>query len=209
MNHLLKRAALAVAALLACLFAAPALAADCATGTTPNTLGTTANAAYEATVKVCNAFADVRAVAFTPTVSAAPAYTSGDVMGGLLTFATATRQAGGDGLIQSVTVHFKTAQTAPADFFWCNSNPLASTTLTDNAALAVNAADFAACRVVHVTDCTSMGASGPTVCQAENLALPYGLATGTTGYGFLVTRGAPTLGSTSDVAVSVRFLRNN
>ena len=204
MTTLLKRAAIACALFFALGAAAPALAANCTTAIDPATLAP--NATYQATLKVCDAFADVASRTVNPTVSTT-AYTSGDVMGSLMTFTTATRQPIGDGLIQSVTLHFKSAQTAASDFFWCNSNQLTNTTLTDNGALNVAAADFAACRAIHITDCTSMGT--PTVCTAENLAIPYGLASGTTGYGFLVTRGAPTLASTSDLAVTVRFLRNN
>lgn len=201
----LKRAALAACAMFcASMFAAPALASDCKPISTPQVASA---ATVEVLQKTCAAFADVAARTVTPTVTASSAYAANAVVGGRLSFTTATRQEAGDGLIQSVTLHFKTAQTAASDFFWCNASQLTSTTLTDKAAVSVNAADFSACRAIHITDCTSMGT--PTVCSAENLALPYGLASGTTGYGFLVTRGTPTFGSTSDVAVTVRFLRNN
>jgi hypothetical protein len=49
----LTRAAFGLLALLACAFAAPAFAADCSTVTTPNTLGTTANAQFEILQKLC------------------------------------------------------------------------------------------------------------------------------------------------------------
>ena len=54
MIHLLKRAATAFALFFALAFAAPALA-DCVTPTTPNTVGVTANAQYEAIKKLCEA----------------------------------------------------------------------------------------------------------------------------------------------------------
>ena len=145
-------------------------------------------------------------VAVSPTVSASPAYSSGDVMGGLLTFANVARVAAGSGLLQSVTLNFKSAQTAATDFVWCGGDNPSGTTLTDNAAVAVAAADYNKCRVVHVTDCTGLGT--PSVCAADNLAFPFALSSGTTGYGFLVTRGTPTLASTSDVEVALRILRN-
>lgn len=222
MTHLFKRAAALCALLCGLTLAAPALA-DCTTATSPNTAGTTGNATYEATVKVCQTLAagiplaageahlgevggNIIMVAVNPTVSASPAYASGDVMGGLLTFANAARVSAGSGLLQSVTLNFKSAQTAATDFVWCGGNNPTGTTLTDNAAVAVAAADYNKCRVIHVTDCTSLGT--PSVCAADNLAFPFSLASGTTGYGFLVTRGTPTLASTSDVEVALRILRN-
>lgn len=220
MTHLLKRAALALALFAGLSFAAPALA-DCTTATTPNTAGTTANATYEAIIKVCekaiaatpageNHIGEVGGnivkVTANPTVSASPAYSSGDVMGALLTFSNVARVAAGSGLLQSVTLNFKSAQTAATDFVWCGGDNPTGTTLTDNAAVAVAAADYNKCRVVHVTDCTSLGT--PSVCTADNLAFPFALTSGTTGYGFLVTRGTPTLASTSDVEVALRILRN-
>ena len=78
------------------------------------------------------------------------------VMGGLLTFANAARVSAGSGLLQSVTLNFKIVQTAATDFVWCGGNSPTGTTLTDNAAVAVAAADYNKCRVIHVTDGTSV-----------------------------------------------------
>lgn len=56
MKTLLKRAALGLLAAMACALAPPAMAAvDCTTATTPNTLGTTANAQLEILQKLCAA----------------------------------------------------------------------------------------------------------------------------------------------------------
>lgn len=195
----------------ALVFAAAALPAPAQTVTPSNSAGgVTKVAGQDGSTRASASnplpvMGDVAMITVTPTVSASPAYSSGDAMGGLMTFSNAALRSGGGGLIQAVTVHFKTAQTAPVDFLWCGASNLSSTTLTDNGAVNVATADFAACRAVHVTDCTSLGT--PTVCSADNLAFPYVLATGTTGYGFLITRGSQTLGSTSDVSVSLRILR--
>ena len=220
MTHLFKRAAALCALLCGLTLAAPALA-DCTTATSPNTAGTTGNATYEATVKVCQTLAagiplaageahlgevggNIVKVYATPTVSTS-AYASGDAMGGLLVFANVARVSAGSGLLQSVTLNFKSAQTSATDFVWCDDNPT-GTTVTDNAAVAVAVADYNKCRVIHVTDCVNLGT--PSVCSADNLALPFSLTSGTTGRGFLVTRGTPTLASTSDVEVALRILRN-
>lgn len=148
---------------------------------------------------------DVVTITAAPTVTASSVYASGNSVGGLLTFAGVGRASGGSGFIQAVTLNFKSAQTAATDFAFCNATP-ASTTLTDKTAVSVAVADFDKCRVVHITDCTSLGT--PSVCSADNLALPFALPTGTSGYGFLVTRGTPTYSATSDVSVALRVIRN-
>lgn len=147
---------------------------------------------------------DVVLITASPTVSTT-AYAADDVMGGKMTFANVALRAGGTGLIQEVSLAFKSSQTSPIDFVFCSSDP-SGTTFTDNAAVALAAADYNKCRAIHVTDCADLGT--PSVCTAGNLAFPFDLSSGTTGYGFLVSRGTPTLGSTSDVEVQVRVLRN-
>ena len=148
---------------------------------------------------------DIVVVSATPTVSTT-LYTSGDAIGGLMSFPGAGRTNGGAGLLQAVTVAFKGTQTAAMDFFWCDGSNIPNSAITDNDPVSVGVADFAACRPVVITNCTSVGT--PTVCVQDNLALPYSLSSGITGYGFLVTRGSPKLNSTSDVYVTLRLIRN-
>ena len=177
MKSPLKRAVMACAILCASMFSAPAMAQDISVATV------------------------------TPVVSTSPSYSAGDVVGGLITFQDASRVNGAGGLLQSVRVNFASSQLALAmDFVWCGPSNLPNTTLTDNAAVSVAPADFAACRVVHVTDCVSLGT--PTACVADQLAIPYTLNNKTVGYGFLVTRGSLTMTSPSDVAVTLGLLRN-
>jgi hypothetical protein len=60
MKTLLRRAAVGLLAALACALAMPALAAvDCTAATTPNTLGTTANAQFEMLQKLCANMRDI------------------------------------------------------------------------------------------------------------------------------------------------------
>lgn len=141
-----------------------------------------------------------------PTVTASSAYSAGNVVGSLLTFADAARVAAGTGLLQDVTIYFKSAQTAQTDFMWCGASNVPNTTLTDKSAVSLSVSDFDKCRAIPVVNCTSLGT--PSVCTAGNLAFPFKLSSGTSGYGFLVTRGTPTFGSTSDVKVAVRIIRN-
>ncbi|WP_426043709.1 hypothetical protein [Caulobacter sp. DWR3-1-2] len=53
MTHLLKRGMLALAMMAGLAFAAPAMAVDCTTSTTPNVAGTLANAQFEILQKLC------------------------------------------------------------------------------------------------------------------------------------------------------------
>ena len=148
---------------------------------------------------------NVIVISQSPTVSASPAYSTGDVIGTKLTFDAAVLAAGGSGLVQAVQINCKSAQTGAVDLVLFNADPSAST-FTDNAALAVNAADFnKVIGVVHVTDWTNLGT--PSVAQAGNIALPFTLAS-TALYGVLVARSTPTLGSTSDLTIGLRVIRN-
>jgi len=134
-------------------------------------------------------------------------YATGNVVGGLLTFAGAARVAGLDGLVQQVVVFCKTAQTTAFDLIMFHTNPAAST-FTDKTALAVNVADFdKIIGVAHITDWTNLG--GASVAQALNLAMPYKIAGGsTTAYGVLVARSAPTFASISDIEIALKVLPN-
>jgi hypothetical protein len=129
-----------------------------------------------------------------PTVTAA-LYVTGNVLGtGVLSWAVPPT-----GVIQNVDVEVASTQTAPMDLVLFNDNPTA-TTFTDKAALAVNAADYRkVIGVIHLTDSTSLGT--PTCYQALGLGLAYKLPAGTTMYGCLVTRGAPTFAAATDIGI--------
>lgn len=148
-----------------------------------------------------------------PTVTAASAYASGNVVGGLQTFTSALRQqstdvAGsgiGSALLQHVTLNFKSSQTAQTDLLLFSANPTNST-FTDKAALAVNTADFdKVIAVVHISDCTNLGT--PSSCQSGQLAIPVRNATAATLYGVLVTRGTPTFTATTDLALALDLVQ--
>jgi hypothetical protein len=140
------------------------------------------------------------------TVTASSAYTSGNAVGGLMTIANATRVSAGSGLLQSVVSNMKSAQTTQIDVFIFNANPTGST-CTDKTAFSVAAADFD--KILGVASITTWFSAGtPSVGQAQNLAMPYALASGTTLYACAVTRSTPTYTATTDVSFGFRFLRN-
>lgn len=137
----------------------------------------------------------------------ASAYSSGNVLGTKQTIAGADAGGGYGGLIQSIIINSKAAQTVPIDIILFKSDP-ASSTFTDKAALSINAADFdKILAVVHVTDWTNLGTPG--VAQALNLAIPYGPGAGASLYAVAVVRGAVTPVSTSDFSFAYRLLQNN
>ena len=146
---------------------------------------------------------DVAVVSQTPAVNTV-AYATGDVVGSLLTFEGAALS--GKTLIQAVGLNIKSVQTAAFDLVLFNANPSAST-FTNNEAFAVHTDDKEkVCGVIHITDLTNLG-SNFSYGQAKNEAYPISLV-GTALYGVLVSRGTPTLLSTSDVTITVRLLRN-
>lgn len=146
------------------------------------------------------------------TVQAA-AYSAGNAVGGLITFAGAARVSGAagapgtSGLVQSASIYSKALQTTQFDLILFSSNPTGST-VTDKTAIDVVAADFdKILGVAHITDWTALGATR-SMAQAQNLAMPYALVSATSIYGALVCRGGPTFASTSDISVGLRLIRN-
>jgi hypothetical protein len=146
---------------------------------------------------------DVLTATSTPTVSTS-AYASGDVIGSKMTLTGMARVAGGAGIVQSIILNSKSAQTGAVDLLLFSADP-SSSTFTDNAALSVNAADFdKLIGVAHITDWTNLGT--PSVAQWHTGNLAFDLASGTTLYAVLVARSTPTLASTSDLKLTVNVI---
>jgi hypothetical protein len=147
-----------------------------------------------------------KALTATPTVSTG-AYTSGDNVGGKVTLASACRDTTGSGIIQSVVITSKSIQTATFDVVFFSADPSGST-FTDNVAQAVVDADLS--KVIGVAQCTTVVAlAAESIHQATAIGLPFALSGGaTTLYAAIVVRGTPTLGSTSDIWLSVRVLQD-
>jgi hypothetical protein len=141
-----------------------------------------------------------------PTVSTT-AYTSGDCIGGKLTFTGMARANGLTGLVQTAMIQCKSAQTFAADLIIFHTDP-SSTTFTDNSALSVNAADFdkVALRIPFVAgDWSSLGT--PSIAEVSAQGKLYQAAASSQDlYGVLVARGTPTLASTSDIKVVLKAL---
>jgi hypothetical protein len=108
----------------------------------------------------------------------------------LLSFTSVARVSAGSGLIQSAVLSFTSGVVPATDLIMFNASP-SSSTITDKTAIAVNSADVGkVIAVIHITDCVLGGASAPSLCQAEQQAVPFVLPSGTTVYGALVARAA-------------------
>jgi hypothetical protein len=179
----------------------------------PNNANGSATSANSAPVVIAS---DQAAVATTgtgivhkaPTVTVtAGAYTSGQVVGGLITITNAFRVSGGSGVIQSVNVTVKTSLTAPYDIFFFDSNP-SNGTYTDNATFALNTTDAGfICGIVHCNDLVSGGT--PQILQATNIAIPCSNGSSNASlYAIIVIRGGQTYASTSAVGLNVLIAQN-
>jgi hypothetical protein len=136
-----------------------------------------------------------------PTVSTSPQYTAGDIVGGLLTFTNVGRVANGKVSLQTVEVTIKSNVTPNMRLILFSADPT-STTKTDNAALAVNAADVFKLR-------GSIGIAGwvnlntAKFAQATGIARPYTTDASNNLYAILVDDTGVTLGTTTDVQVRI------
>lgn len=149
----------------------------------------------------------IRAVlSATPTISASPVYSTGDSVGGLLSFTNAVAYSGGSGVIENVIIKDLAKQDAELDLILFDTNPT-NTTPTDNAALDIHDTDLATV-IAIINISTYADFSDNSVGQSYPVGgLPFKLTTGTTLYGLLVNRTetspptTPQYSTTSDITV--------
>ncbi len=140
-----------------------------------------------------------------PVVSTTPAYTAGDAVGAVLSFASAVRVSAGSGYIESVTITDLAKQSASLDLFLFDANP--SVPPTDNDPADIADADLVTCiGVIQVTGHHTANDNGVSCARAVGLG--FKLASGTTLYGMLVTRSTPTFASVSDLTVRLAVRQN-
>lgn len=136
-----------------------------------------------------------------PTVTTGSAYAAGNAVGGLLMFAGLARVAGQGGILQTALLRDRSGNAAAYDLFLFDSAPAAP---TDKTALALSSADLARCiAVVPLAGAALAAAAGMGVIAAGGLGLAYRLGSGTTLWGILVTRGAPTFAGATDLALDL------
>lgn len=142
-------------------------------------------------------------ISVTPTIQTAGAYTTGYCLGSKLTIASATRIAAGSGTIQSISLADKAKQSIAADVILFDSDPSGST-FTDNAAATVVDADLLKILgFVSLVAGDYVAFADNSVAMKANLNIGFKLASGSSLYAVLVTRGAPTYVSVSDLVLKV------
>lgn len=141
-----------------------------------------------------------------PTVSDG-AYASGDIVGGLLTFAV-SKMPNNPVLITGVVVSCKAAVTPNLRLVLFNTGTLSTTNQDDNDAYSLAAADVTS--VIGVVDFSTetwVDHGTPNTIQKDNLGIVADVETdGINLYGFLIDDTGVTLTSTSDIHVRLRGL---
>ncbi len=138
----------------------------------------------------------------TPTVTSGSAYASGNAVGALLSFGTGfLRVSGGGGILQSAVLFDKSGNNVSYDLFLFDSAPTAP---TDKAAYAIGT-DLAKA-IGSISFAGMINAGTPGLINADGLGKAIKAASGTTLYGVLVTRGAPTYAGAADLAITLVFL---
>lgn len=139
-------------------------------------------------------------VTVTPTVTVANAYGANYVVGGLMTFTNALREK--SGILENVVVNMKKVETSGFTLFIFDSSP-SSTTWTDAAVAAINAADVAKVKaVIPLAANSQLGTH--TALYAAGLGIFLAPNSGTL-YGVLIANAALTnnFAAASDVVVTL------
>jgi hypothetical protein len=133
------------------------------------------------------------------------AYAAGDFVDGKLTLANIVPVAGGSGVIQAVKVFSKSPQVGA--IYWValfNADPT-GTTIADNGVGSIVDADMT--KQIGVAVCEQVGpVTANSTHQAIGLGMPFKLPSGTTAYAAVITAGAITQTSTSDMILVVDVL---
>lgn len=142
-------------------------------------------------------------VSVSPTVTAG-AYSAGDVVGGLLTFANASRNAGEGGVVKNIMVIDDAGQDAELEL-WLFKDTISG--IADNEAFAPPESDLRNLVVIASTEDGDWFECGtPSVARVE-VSQRYETVD-TSLYGYLITRGTPTFVATDDVTVIVSILQD-
>ena len=140
-------------------------------------------------------------VCVVPTVTSGSAYTTGNVVGGLLAFSSGVRSQYLAGIIQSVRLETNTVQTAEFDVTFFQAQPAAST-WTDKTAPSIQTTDkVLVYPPVKLTNNYS-GLGTHTVYGADSINRSVHLGA-TTLYSVITVVGTPTFGSTTDLQLCV------
>lgn len=149
---------------------------------------------------------DLEVIVQTPAITAG-AYTAGDAIGGLLTFASAARAAGRKGEVVQVSIIDDAKQSAPIDIVLFNQT---FTSTADNAAFDPSDADLQNC-LGYVSVANTDYAEFNDNCVAtksSGLQMPFSYELiGTSLFGQMVTRIGDTWAATDDLTVKLTVRR--
>ena len=140
----------------------------------------------------------------TPTISAAGLYAAGDAVGGLLTFANAARVTGGGGVIKNMIIVDDDGEDAELELWLFNQT---FTAMADNAAWAQAEASLHNLVAVISTANGAYYAAGTPSAAVVECSQRFE-CTGTSLFGQLVTRGAPTYTATDDISVIISIIQS-
>lgn len=140
--------------------------------------------------------------------------TTGQSIGGIQTLANAVRVSGSlgasgtSGIIQSVVLTFQDAVgSGPLDVYFYNATVTTGSNCQNATTFVLQTADRTnVLGVAHVTDFTASNTAA--VAQANNLAIPFGLASSTSLFACVVARGSFAITGTSNASLKVNVLRN-
>ena len=144
-----------------------------------------------------------KTIALTPTITAG-AYSAGDAVGGLLTFANAGRASAEGSVLTDVLLIDDAGQDAELEL-WLFDRTFGA--IADNGAWAPTEADLENCiAVVSTVDGTWRAAGTPSVINIEVTRRID--ITGTSLFGQIVTRGTPTYAAVDDLTVKIQLLQD-
>jgi hypothetical protein len=144
-------------------------------------------------------------VSVAPTVTAS-AYSTGNCLGGLMTFASML-DAALTGTLQSIQVVSKSALTCGLKLYLFNANPTGST-FTDKAAPSIAAADITKLVGVYTLSQADSGLGTHTIWVLDAIGKTVSVASGSTLYALLTVQGTPTPASTSDITATLSVLKD-
>lgn len=141
----------------------------------------------------------------TPTITAG-AYSAGDTVGGLLTFANAARVAGLGGVIKNMLIIDDAQQSVELELWLFNQT---FTPIADNAPWAPSVADLENLIAIITTESGDwFESSNQGVADVEASKRFDLIAAGTSLFGQLVTRATPTFVATTDLTVKIALLQD-
>ncbi len=139
-------------------------------------------------------------VEVTPTITAGP-YTTGDVVGGKLTFTDAANRSGGGGIIRSLIITDLGDQKANLDLLLFDSDP-SNGTYTDDAAVDVDDLDLVkVVAQISIVTADYKSFTDNAAAALKDLGAAFQCSGSANLYGLLIARAGPTYTSTGDLTI--------